>query len=91
MEKVKLIDPQFLRLAFQFTKQVLSSQACRERYARERMEIQELIAKRAINFTEDGDLSLEDLAIISDFCRYQGYSEPNLSRKFLEAVSPRVF
>ena len=70
LSEVQRIHPDFLRLVFRFTKFVLSKRS--EDFGKDRREIQELVAKRSI--ADAQNMKLEDLAFISDLCRYEGFT-----------------
>ena len=85
LNEVQRIDPDFLRLAFRFSKFTLSKRF--EAFKVQRNQIQELIAKRAIENVDN--LRLEDLAYISDVCRYQTSSK-NLPNQYITAIKPLI-
>jgi len=87
LEKVNRIDPDFLRLGFRFTKVTLGRARLNDTFAKYRKEIQFLIAHHVCENAES--IKLEDLAFISDVCRFEGFDQ-SMKKRYVEAMKPLV-
>ena len=72
LEKVQRIDPDYLRIVLRFMKFTMASRHCSDQVKQVRYQLASLVAQKAIDNVDS--LKLEDLAYISDICRYHGQS-----------------